>query len=180
MWVKSIVNYSQFILIAVMILSIIVAADEQNGIGKNNELLCHLPADLKYFKQTTSGHCILMGRKTYESIGKPLPNRTNIVLSADPNLKIDGCKVVASIEAAITIAKQQNETELFITGGGSIYKQYLSEVNRVYLTRIHHTFDADTFFPELNDQWTLTQSTKHLPDEKNNYAYSFELYEKKL
>jgi dihydrofolate reductase len=137
-----------------MKISIIVAADEQNGIGKNNQLLCHLPADLKYFKTLTTNHAILMGRKTYESIGKPLPNRTNIIISKTAN-KIEGCFVFNTIEDGIEFARSLNEENLFIIGGDSIYKQSLSMCDTIYLTRIHHQFEADSFFPELNKSWKL-------------------------
>lgn len=156
----------------------IVAADEQNGIGVNNELLCHLPADLKYFKNLTTGHAILMGRKTYDSIGKPLPNRTNIIISRNTN-SIEGCHVFNTIEAGIDFAKSLNETELFIIGGDSIYQQSLALTNAVYLTRIHHIFNADAFFPKLDETiWQLTNNEKHLADEKNKFDYSFKLFEK--
>lgn len=161
-----------------MKISMIVAADEQNGIGLNNELLCHLPADLKYFKSLTAGHAILMGRKTYESIGKPLPNRTNIIISKNTS-NMEECHVFNSIEAGIDFAKSLNETELFIIGGDSIYKQSLAFTNVVYLTRIHHTFNADAFFPKLDEtSWRLTNEEKHLADEKNNFNYSFQVFEK--
>jgi dihydrofolate reductase len=160
-----------------MKISMIVAADEKNGIGKNNELLCHLPADLKYFKHLTTGHAILMGRKTYESIGKPLPNRTNIIISRNTNA-LEGCHVFNSIEAGIDFAKTLNETELFIIGGDSIYQQSLALTNAVYLTRIHHVFSADAFFPSLENDWQITSETKHLADEKNKFDYSFQTFEK--
>ncbi len=160
-----------------MKISIIVAADEQNGIGKNNELLCYLPADLKYFKNLTTGHSILMGRKTYESIGKPLPNRTNIVISRNIN-SIEGCFVFNSIAAGIAYAKTLHETELFIIGGDSIYAQVLNEVDTIYLTRTHHVFEADAFFPSLENNWKLTHETKNLADEKNKFDYSFQVFEK--
>lgn len=160
-----------------MLISLIVATDENDAIGNQNQLLCHLPADLKYFKQTTSGHHIVMGRKTYESIGKPLPNRVNIVLSANPDLRLEGCEVVSSLMEAIDLAKHAGETELFITGGGTIYNQALGMAHRVYLTRIHHTFEADTYFPKLGHAWRLVKQEHHIADEKNAYAYTFELYE---
>jgi dihydrofolate reductase len=161
-----------------MKISMIVAADEQNGIGVNNELLCHLPADLKYFKHLTTGHAILMGRKTYESIGKPLPNRTNIVISRNTNA-IECCHVFSSIEAGIAYAKSLNETELFIIGGDSIYKQSLPLTNTIYLTRIHHVFNADAFFPQLDEtNWQLTNEAKHLADEKNKFDYRFMVFER--
>lgn len=160
-----------------MKISMIVAADEQNGIGKNNELLCHLPADLKYFKNLTTGHAILMGRKTYESIGKPLPNRTNIIISKNVN-KIEGCQVFNSIEEGINFAKSMNETELFIIGGDSIYKQSLLFTDIIYLTRIHYTFNADAFFPCLDINWKIIANNKQLADEKNRFDYSFQTFEK--
>jgi dihydrofolate reductase len=160
-----------------MKISIIVAADEQNGIGKNNELLCHLPADLKYFKNLTTGHSILMGRKTYESIGKPLPNRTNIVISRNTNF-IEGCFVFNTIEAGIAYAKTLNETELFIIGGDSIYAQVLNESDTIYLTRTHHVFEADAFFPSLESNWKLISEIKNLADEKNKFDYSFQVFER--
>lgn len=160
-----------------MKISIIVAADEQNGIGKNNELLCHLPADLKYFKNLTTGHSILMGRKTYESIGKPLPNRTNIVISRNTNF-IEGCFVFNTIEAGIAYAKTLNETELFIIGGDSIYVQVLNESDTIYLTRTHHVFEADAFFPLLESNWKLSSEIKNLADEKNKFDYSFQVFER--
>lgn len=163
-----------------MIISLIVATDEQNGIGLNNQLLCHLPADLKYFKQTTSGHCIVMGRKTYDSIGRPLPNRTNIIITRNAALTIDGCVVVTSLNQAIEYARAQGETELMITGGGSIYAEALTIADRVYLTRIARTFDADTFFPTIDPSlFSLSQATSHQPDEKNAYGYRFEVWERK-
>ena len=150
----------------------VVAADENNGIGKNNQLLCHLPADLKYFKNLTTGHAILMGRNTYDSIGKPLPNRINIIISKKTKT-IEGCTVFSSIEEGIAYAKSTNETELFIIGGDSIYKQSLQLSDTIYLTRIHHNFDADAFFPLLDDKWKLNNTVKHVADEKNKYDYTF-------
>jgi len=161
-----------------MIISLIVAADEHNGIGKNNQLLCHLPADLKYFRLTTTGHHIVMGRKTYESVGRPLPNRTNIVITRNPDLKIEGCIVKTSLQDAINYAKANGETELMITGGGVIFTEALPITNRIYLTRIHHTFDADTFFPELGEEWKLVKNERHEADEKNPYPFSFQVFEK--
>ncbi len=163
-----------------MLVSFIVACDEKDGIGLNNRLLCHLPADLTYFKQTTTGHSIVMGRKTYESIGRPLPGRTNIVLTSDKNLRIEGCVVVHSIEAAIDYARNNNEKELFITGGGAIFKQAFPLADKLYITRIHHSFEADTWFPPFDkNEWTLIRNENHASDEKNAYGYSFEVYERK-
>lgn len=157
----------------------LVAADEANGIGVNNQLLCHLPADLKYFKQVTTGHCIAMGRKTYDSIGKPLPNRTNIVITRNKDLVIEGCIMVNSIEEAIELAKTKNETELVIIGGGVIFEGALPLAGKVYLTRIHHIFNADTFFPVLDEKvFTQTKNEYHEADEKNAYPFSFQVYER--
>ena len=162
-----------------MIISLIVAADEKNAIGNENQLLCYLPADLKYFKATTTGHHIIMGRKTYESVGRPLPNRTNIVISSNVDLKLEGCIVQASLEEGIAIAKKNEETELFITGGGNVYKQSLAIADRVYLTRIHHQFKADTYFPELTEsEWKLTSSLEMKKDEKNLFDFSFLIFER--
>lgn len=164
-----------------MLISIIVIADENNGIGKNNQLLCHLPADLKYFKQTTLGHTIVMGRKTFESIGKPLPGRTNIVISRQTDLAIEGCLVLPHLEDAINHAKASGETELFITGGGTIYELTLPLADKVYLTRLHHQFDADTFFPALpGNEWNCIKDERHSQDEKNRYDYSFQVYQRKI
>jgi dihydrofolate reductase len=160
-----------------MKISIIVAADEQNGIGKNNQLLCHLPADLKYFKTLTTGHAILMGRKTFDSIGKPLPNRTNIVISRNTK-SIEGCHVFTSIADGIAYAKSLLETELFIIGGDSVYAQSIPLTQTIYLTRTHHIFEADAFFPSLESNWKLTNETKHLTDEKNKFDYSFQVFER--
>jgi dihydrofolate reductase len=151
----------------------------QNAIGNRNQLLCHLPADLKYFKAVTTGHHIVMGRKTFESIGKPLPNRPNIVISTNPDLKIEGCIVVNSLDEAVSLAKAAGETELMITGGGVIFNQSMAIADRIYLTRIFHTFEADTWFPEMGPEWVLTKDDKHEADEKNAYPFSFQVYEKR-
>ena len=162
-----------------MIISSIVAADENNAIGNENQLLCYLPADLKYFKSTTTGHHIIMGRKTFESVGKPLPNRVNIVISSNPNLKLEGCTVKTSLADAIAFAEQHGETELFITGGGNVYKQSMAITDRVYLTRIHHQFKADTYYPELlPTEWKLSSAIEIKKDEKNLYDFSFLVYDR--
>jgi dihydrofolate reductase len=162
-----------------MLISLIVVVDTKNAIGYQNQLLCHLPADLKYFKAITTGHHIVMGRKTYESIGRPLPNRTNIVISRNPDLKLEGCIVVPDLNEAIALAKQAGETELMITGGGAIFLQALPIADKIYQTRIFHEFAADTYFPELGPEWVQTQDDKREADEKNPYPFSFQVYEKK-
>ena len=154
-----------------MTVSIIVATSENHAIGKNNQLLWHLPADLKHFRVITSGHTIIMGRKTFDSVGKPLPNRRNIVVTRQ-DITIEGCEVVKSIEDAIALCK--GEDEVFIGGGAEIYRQAMHLTDRIYLTIVHQTFDADTFFPEINyDEWQEAAHEDHQPDEKNKLPYSF-------
>jgi dihydrofolate reductase len=130
-----------------------------------------MPADLKHFKQTTSGHTVIMGRKTFDSVGKPLPNRRNIVITRQ-DITIAGCEVVKSIDDAIDLCK--GEDEVFIVGGAEIYKQSMAKTNKIYLTIIHHSFDADAFFPEINyNEWKETERHDFQPDEKNKFPYSF-------
>lgn len=160
-------------------LYIAVAVGENFAIGKNNQLLWHMPADLKFFKQTTSGHTVVMGRKTFDSVGRPLPNRRNIVITRDASLKIDGVEVVNSLDEAITITKNE-EKPVFIVGGAEIYRQALPKTDLLYLTTIHHNFDADTFFPAIDrNEWNLLSSEPHKADEKNKYDYTFEVLERK-
>lgn len=161
-----------------MTISIIVAVADNNAIGLNNQLLWHISEDLKRFKSLTSGHHIIMGRKTFESIGKPLPNRTNIVISRNPNFKPEGCIVVCSLDEALVIAR--NEQEVFIIGGGEIYKQVLPLTDRIYLTRVHGSFPADTFFPELElMDWEVESTQKGKPAESDELHYTFINYTKK-
>ncbi len=154
-----------------MLISLVVAVAENNVIGKNNQLIWHLPADLKHFKKLTTGHTVFMGRKTHDSIGKPLPNRRNIVISRSVD-QIEGCEVAVSLEDALKLTSAENE--VFIIGGAEIYKLALPLANRIYLTQIHQSFDGDTFFPELDlQQWRETQREDFSPDEKNRLSYSF-------
>jgi dihydrofolate reductase len=154
-----------------MITSIVVAISENNAIGKNNQLLWYLPADLKHFKNITTGHTVIMGRKTYDSMGKPLPNRRNIIITRQ-DITIEGCEVVKSIADALALGA--GEKEIFILGGAEIYKQSINLTDRIYLTIVHQKFDADSFFPEINyDEWRETEREDHQPDEKNKLAYSF-------
>lgn len=160
--------------------TIIVAAGEDNAIGKNNELIWHLSDDLKRFKELTSGHCIIMGRKTFESFPKPLPNRTHIVITKQSNYSVPKDVItVHSLEDALDAAREDKQP--FIIGGGEIYKQALSLADKIEITRIHATFEnADTFFPELNlDQWEEIANSYHEKNEDNNYAFSFITYTKK-
>ena len=154
-----------------MTVSIVVAISENHAIGKGNKLLWHLPKDLKHFKEITSGHTVIMGRKTYESVGKPLPNRRNIIITRQ-DITIDGCEVVNSIEAALGLCK--TEEEVFIVGGAEIYKQSMHLTDRIYLTIVHETFEADSFFPEIDKRiWKEVHHEDHEPDEKNSLSFSF-------
>lgn len=160
-----------------MIVSIIVAVANNNAIGGNNQLLWHISADLKLFKKITSGHAIVMGRKTYESIGRPLPNRQNIVITRNRELSLPGADVVESVDAAKAIAKGE---ELFIIGGGEIYSQAMSLADRIYLTRVWADYKADTFFPEIDMSIWKEVSREDFPAEGDTPAYSFILLEKKI
>ena len=158
-------------------LSIIVAADRNNVIGKDNALIWHLPNDLRYFKEKTTGHAIIMGRRTFESVGKPLPNRRNIIITRNPGFKAEGCEVVTSLEAAMALVNPQDEN--FIVGGEEIYRQALPLADRVYLTRIDHAFEGDRHFPELGPEWELTASTEGVLDEKNQFAHTFLIFDRR-
>ena len=158
-------------------ISIIVACTENNVIGRENDMPWHLPADLKHFKAITTGHPIIMGRKTYESIGRPLPKRRNLVITRNPDFKHDGLEIYSSLEEAIKNC--QTEDECFITGGGQIYKMAMDIADRIYRTRIHTTIDGDTFFPEINqDQWLMYKKEFRPADEKNEHDLSFEYYDR--
>ena len=155
-----------------MKISIVVAMAANGVIGQDNELPWHLPADLKHFKETTMGKPILMGRKTWESIGRPLPGRTSIVITRDSTYSAAGCVVVNSIEAAITAAGE--EDEVMVIGGAELYRQVLPNADTIYLTRIHERFDGDTRFPEIRDtEWQQLERVDHEADEKNPHDYSF-------
>lgn len=152
-------------------ITIVVAISSNYAIGKDNQLLWHLPKDLKHFKDITAGGTVVMGRKTYDSVGRPLPKRRNIVITRQ-DIKIDGCEVVKSIEDAIAICK--TEEEVFIVGGAEIYRQAMHICNRIYLTIVHHSFEADTFFPEIDYKaWHKTAHEDHETDEKHAFCYSF-------
>ncbi|MGB4400114.1 MAG: dihydrofolate reductase [Daejeonella sp.] len=160
-----------------MTFSLIVAVDENNGIGKDNKLPWHLPADLKHFKNLTTGHPIIMGRKTFESIGKALPNRLNIVVSRQSSYTAEGATVVSSLEEAMGLCDESEEA--FIIGGAQIFEHSFSYADILYLTVIHHQFDADTFFPKVDKEtWKEVESTTHAPDEKNLYSYTFIKYKR--
>ncbi len=155
-----------------MIISIVVAIAENNAIGKANKLLWHLPADLKHFKTITTGHPVIMGRKTYDSVGKPLPNRRNIVITRDTTLRLPGVEVVNTLDAAIVLC--EGAEEVFIVGGAEIYKMAMPLTDRIYLTIVRAVFDADTFFPPIPAaEWEETARESHGPDEKNALGYTF-------
>jgi len=166
-----------------MKVSLIVAVSENGVIGKDNDLIWHLPKDMKFFKDTTLGHHVIMGRKNFESIPhkySPLPNRINVVITRKDDYIAEDCVVVNSIEAAIQIAKKNGDTEPFIIGGGQIYKIALEGnlIDKIYLTKIHHSFEGDTFFPELNTDWKEMERIDHKADEKHAHDYSFLTFEK--
>lgn len=162
-----------------MKLSIIVAVAENGVIGHNNQLIWHLPEDLKMFKRLTSGHPIIMGRKTFESIGKPLPNRTSIIITKNPEFQVEGCITVHSLEDAIEAANEIEENEAFIIGGAEIYRLSLPFADKIYLTEVHHAFEGDTFFPAIDkDIWEEVNRIDHATDEKHLYKYSFVELEK--
>jgi dihydrofolate reductase len=161
-----------------MIVTAVVAISENHVIGKDNKLLWYLPADLKHFKQITTGHTVIMGRKTYESVGKPLPNRRNIIITRQA-ITIPGCEVVNSIEAALALCA--DEPEVFIVGGAEIYRQSITLTDRIYLTIVHKEFEGDSFFPEIKkEEWKEVSREDYQPDEKNLLPYSFITLEKEV
>jgi len=163
-----------------MILSLLVAASENNVIGKDNKLPWHLPNDLKYFKNLTWGMPILMGRKTFESIGKALPGRKSIVITRSNDWQHEGVDVVHSINEAIQKAEGYGVKEIFVIGGSEIFKTALPDANRIYLTRIHHSFDGDVYFPELStEEWNLTSRRFCEADEKNIYNHTYQVWDRK-
>jgi len=159
-----------------MKLAMIVAMAKNNVIGLNNDMPWHLPADLQWFKKTTLGSPIIMGRKTYESIGRPLPGRLNIILSRNTDLIIEGCTVVNSIEEAMTTAEAADNTkdEVFITGGAHLYNKFLEQTETLYLTQIDADLEGDTFFPDYTQyNWQEMDRVLHPADDKNPYALTF-------
>ena len=159
-------------------LILIAAAAENNALGKDNDLLWHLPNDFKRFKKLTSGHPIIMGRKTFESLPGILPNRTHIIVTRQEDYFKEGCLIANSLKEAIRLTN--NDGKVFIIGGGEIYKQSLEIADSIELTRVHGNFEADTFFPEIDQtQWELVNKEYHEKDERHNYAFSFLTYKKK-
>lgn len=157
-----------------MKLMMIVAKDKNNVIGNNNELPWYLPEDLKYFKNTTTGFPIIMGRNTFESIGFPLPKRENIILTRNENYEANGCTIINSIDELML-----REDTGFVIGGSEIFKQFMPVVEKIFITRIEEEFEGDSFFPEIGNEWEIISSVKGLKDEKNPFDYFFEVYTRK-
>ena len=160
-------------------ITVIAAIADKNALGKDNDLIWHLPADLKRFKKVTSGHHILMGRNTFESIGKPLPNRTSIIITRNNEYLKDGCLIANSVEEAIDLTDKK---DAFIIGGAQIYKETLAKnlADRLDITIVHHDFEADVFFPEIDmNIWKEISRENFMADEKNKYDYSFVSYIRK-
>jgi dihydrofolate reductase len=162
-------------------IAVIVAAAENGVIGRGGIMPWHMPSDLRYFRRVTLGKPVIMGRKTFEAIGRPLPKRHNIVVSRDPGLQLDGAEVIATLDAAIahaqTIARATGVDEVMVIGGGQIYAQALPLADRVYLTRIHTRIDGDATFPELDpDVWTIIERTPSEPDVKDQFAAEFMVF----
>ncbi len=161
------------------IISFVVAADENNLIGRDNQLPWHLPNDLRYFKNLTWGMPILMGRKTFESIGKPLPGRRNVVITRSGEWRHDGVDVVHSIDEALALARADDVREVFVIGGAEIFRTAFPQANKIYLTRVHHQFAGDVYLPETDKAaWQLVRQTHCAADEKNAYAHTFEVWER--
>ena len=160
-----------------MKISMVAAAANNHVIGKDNQLLWHLPEDLKFFKRTTLGFPIVMGRNTFESVGRPLPGRRNVVITTNRGLVLPGCEIVHSVEEALDLLKDQQE--IMVVGGALIYRQFLPLAHRIYLTRVNASPEGDTFFPELDTgSWRLMSREAHEPDEKHIYGYAFEVWDK--
>ena len=166
-----------------MIVSLIVAVSENGVIGKDNDLIWHLPKDMRYFKETTLGHHIIMGRRNFESIPhkfRPLRSRVNIIVTRNKDYTAKDCIIVNSIESAIDYSKSNKEDEVFIIGGGEIYKQSMQKnlVDKIYLTRVHADFDGDTFFETPSSNWMIESVLKKKKDEKHLFDYTFLVYKK--
>lgn len=163
-----------------MTISFAVAASENNVIGKDNQLLWSLPNDMKFFKNTTWGMPVIMGRKTYDSLGKPLKGRTNIVITRQQDWAAEDVIVTSSLEDAIKAAAETDANEAFVIGGGEIFKQALPLTTRIVLTRVHTVIEGDAFFPELDpDTWEMEWHQDHEADEKHAYAYSFQIWRRR-
>lgn len=160
-------------------ISFIFAMDRNRLIGKDNDLPWHLPRDLKYFKDVTSGHTVIMGRKTFESIGKPLPNRRNVVVTTNGELDLPGARNAHSADEAVRFAKESGE-ECFVIGGSTLYTELLPYADKLYMTKIDEAFEGDRYFPEFSeDEWEIVSRQKGVKDEENPYNYEFLVYQRK-
>ncbi len=164
-----------------MIISLVVAASENNAIGKKNKLLWHLPNDMKFFKNTTWGLPVIMGRKTFDSLGnKPLAGRTNIVITRQENGQADGVTIVKSLQEAIDMAAATDAKEISVIGGGEIYRQAMDIANKIVITRVHAVLEGDTYFPEIDpEQWELVSNKDFSVDQKHAHSYSFQVWTRK-
>lgn len=163
-----------------MIKIIMAAKASNNIIGKNNELVWHLPADLKFFKQTTSGHTLIMGRKTFESLSNPLPNRNSWIITRNKDYHREGITIFHSLEGAIKAGEDQGLKTIFILGGGEIYRQSMDIADKMIITEVHQNFEGDTYFPEIDPVvWQEVSREEHKADLKNKYDYAFVHYERK-
>ena len=163
-----------------LIISQLVAASENNVIGKNNQLPWNLPGDFKFFKNKTWGMPVIMGRKTFESLEKSLPGRFNFVVTSNKEFKAENAIAAGSIQDAIDKAKETDCKEIFIIGGGKIFEQSINLINRIYLTRVHTTVEGDAFYPSIDEaKWNLISEDKHFADEKHAFDYTFQTWEKK-
>jgi dihydrofolate reductase len=161
------------------LISFLVAMDQKRTIGKDNDLPWHLPADLKYFKQVTMGHPIVMGRKTHEAIGRVLPGRENIVLTREKSYTSPGCTVIHSIEDLLNIDKEKDE-EVFVIGGAEIFKEVFTSADRLYITLIEDVFEGDTYFPDFDQsEWEVVSKEKGIKDEKNPYDYYYIVFKRR-
>jgi dihydrofolate reductase len=161
-----------------LIVSLIAAMAENRVIGRDNALPWRLPSDMKHFKELTIGHTVIMGRKTYDSMGQPLMERRNVVISRDPGLTYDGAEVVSSLEDALGLAA--GEDEVFVAGGAEIYRLALPRADRIYLTVVHTAVEGDTHFPEFDmAEWQLAEDVRHESDERHHYGFSFRLYHRR-
>lgn len=162
-----------------MIISCIVAVANHNVIGKDNDIPWYLPADLQYFKKVTMGHAVIMGRNCYNSIGRPLPKRTNIIITRDPYFISSNCLIAKSVPEALHMAHSQGETEAFIIGGGQIYNHTVDLWDKLYLTEVDLDVAGDVFFPSLDyHQWSMISEEKNQKDDKNEFDYTFKIFEK--
>ena len=177
--VKFLIFTFDFLLLTFNMVSLIVAASTNNAIGKDNQLLWHLPNDLKFFKNTTWGMPVIMGRKTFEAVNKPLPGRFNFVITRQADWKAEETISAIDLKDALQKAAETNCNEIFVIGGGEIYKQSIEIADKIYMTRVHATLEGDTFFPAIDEtKFLLTHNQDFAVDEKHKYAYSFQTWER--